>query len=210
MTVLPLSSTNGVTHQRGRAVAPRHRYTFATSGITVECHKISIAYRDAITAAILKESKALSADHPNAYPRRPTMRMEVGGEWREEELQGGEEYDAWTVKMQAWNRWAENQMGLRLMTMVALDYLILDDEAIAEEMERVTRALARQGADLPDIGIPLDGYTTEEVNRLYFLFTRCMLDPENDGQAFFLFLVGRSQPREEAVEATIATFRTPE
>lgn len=208
MTVLPLSPTNGT--QRGRTVAPHHRYTFASSGVTIECHKISPTFITAISAAILKECKARDADAPNAYPRRPTRPTLVGGEMREEEVHGGEEYDAWLAAMQTWQAWAEREMGLRVLQMVALDYLIINDSDIAEELERVRRSLARQGAEMPELGFPLDGYTPEEQNRLYFLFTRCMLDPENDGQAFFQFLVGRAQPREEAVAATIASFRSPE
>ena len=211
MTVLPITS-NGV--QRGRTVAPLHRFTFPSSGITVECHKMSPALQGALIQAIIKECKALPADAPRAYPNPPTQEVNYGTDEhpdiRVEERLGGDEVAAYQKALAQWEAWAQQEAALRLLKMVAIDYLVVNDADIAEELERTRSALARHGAELPDLGISFDGYTPEEVNRLNFLFLCCMLDQENDGQAFMRFLIGRSQPREEVVAERITSFRAPE
>lgn len=206
MTVLPLSTTNGTTPQRGRFVMPRHTFTFTSSGITVECHKVSPALFNTLLAAVAKEARA--GKHPeHPYPEVPKVKVDVAGEITEEEVLGGELYEKYQKDIRDWNDWAQNEAGLRFLTMVALDYLVLDNEGVTEEVQRMQKALQRQGADLPDLGISLEGYSEAEVARLHFLFSVCMLDPVNDGQAFMGFLIGQAQPREEAIQENIASFR---
>lgn len=211
MTVLPLSS-NGT--QRGRTVVPLHTFTFPSSGIAVQCHKMSPSLQGALLQSIIKECKALPDDDPHAYPTPPMQPINYGTEEhpdiKMEERRGGEEVEAYQQRLRAWEVWAANKSAERLLIMVALDYLVVNQDDVTAELERTSRALARQGAEMPDLGIPLDGYAPEEIDRLKFLFLCCMLDPQNDGQAFLGFLIGRSQPREEAVQDRIASFRAPE
>lgn len=214
MTVLPLSpAINGV-QRGGRNVVPLHKFTFPSSGVTVEFHKMSPTAFAAITQAITKECKALDADHPNAYPIAPTQPVNYGTKTkpdiRVEEMKGGPEYEAYLERLRLWEAWAQDELGRRVIAMIAIDYLEIDPAIVADEVERVRRALKRQGAEMPDLGFSLDAYTPEQADRLYFLFTCCMLDPQGDGQALFAFLVGRSQPREEEVATRIASFRATE
>lgn len=205
MSVADLPLHNGTT--RGRFVMPRHSFTFPSSGITVECHKIGPQLQSAITQAVIRECKeGKYPDHP--YPEPPKQMVDIGGEMVEQEALGGEQVAEYQKTLRAWGVWADQEIMVRYLVMAILDYAILDDKDISEVIERTRKALARQGADLPDLGIPLEGYSDVEINRLYYLFCVCALDPMNDGQAFFAFLVGRSHPREEAIRERIASFRT--
>jgi len=204
MTVLPLSDHQQ--RQKGRAVPPRYTYTFASSGITVQCHKVSPTAMESIGQAVRKETR--NPDHPHAFPSVPTQAIDYGnGEIRQEELPESAWDDDYKKKRREWEAWANSEVGARFVRMLICDYVEIDLEAARNEIDHFERSLKRQGAELPDLGIDTEGYTDDEILKLRYVFLCCMLDPQNDGQAFSGVMIGRSQPREEAIQDRIASFR---
>lgn len=202
MTVLPLSDHR----PKGRGVPPRYTYTFASSGITVECHKVSPAAVDAISRGVRKEAQ--NPEHEHAFPAVPTQAIDYGnGDIRQEELPESSWSDEYKTKRREWEVWAQNEAMKRFLSMLICDYIEIDLDAARAEIAHMEKSLHRQGAELPDLGIALDGYSEDEITKLRYVYTCCMLDAANDGQAFVAFMIGRSQPREEAISDRIASFR---
>lgn len=197
---------NGTSH-RGRAVVQPYRHTFPSSGITVECRKVSPTALTAFVTAIKKECQA--GQHPeHPYPEIPKVQVNVAGEMREQEVRGGELLETYLKDKQAWETWATQKAALRFLRMVAVDYMTFDAKEVTSEVAFLRRSLARDGAELPDLEMDMTGYTEAEIDRVYYLFCVCMLDQERESQALMSFLMGRSQPREEAIHDQIAAFRT--
>lgn len=201
-----LLSNGTVTPIRGRAVVQPYRFTFTSSGITVQCRKISPTVMTAFIAALRKECQR--GEHPeHPYPEVPKQTVDVAGEMVEQEVRGGDLLEQYNAQSAAWYAWANGIAGLRMLRMVAVDYIIANDEEVGAEVGFHRTALQRAGADLPDLDMDMTGYTDAEINRVYYLFCCCMLDQEKDTTAFMSFLMGRSQPREEAITDRIADFR---
>lgn len=210
MSDLPL------TQHTGRKTPARNRFTFRSSGVTVEFYKVSPLISNLINEALLRYSKELPADHPFAYPHPPTQEVDYGdGEKRHEELPETAWSDEYREQRKAWVAAFNNRAATRLMSAIVLDYVIFDPEDINEGLSRLERSLKRFGGELIDVkeGFLLDGVdiSEEEERKLQYYLGCCMLDqnPQGEGQAFMRYVFGQSQPREEAVESTIASFRTP-
>ena len=201
------SHQNGtIIPMRGRAVVPRNYFTFPSSGITVEFHKVSMTAWNAIQTAVQKEcQQGKHPDHP--YPKTPMAMVDVGGEMKLEEVRGGDKYDQYIKDLEAWNAWATQEVALRFLAMLAVDYMVVDDDQVATEVDRMRKALQRQGADLPPLGIDTTGYSEAEINRMYFLVVCCMIDQEADGMALMGFISSKALPREEAIQDRVAEFR---
>lgn len=202
MTVLPLSDHR----PKGRGVPPRYTYTFASSDITIECHKVGPSAVEAIARAVRKEAQ--QPDHTHPFPPVPTQEIDYGNDdKRQEELPESSWSDEYKTKRREWERWAEMETMQRFLAMLICDYIEVDLDAARAELDHLEASLKRQGADLPDLGFALEGYSADEQTKLRFVYTCCMLDPANDGQAFVQYMIGRSQPREEAIQDRIAAFR---
>lgn len=210
MSALPL------TQHTGRKAPARNRFTFPSSGVTVEFHKVSPLISQLISEALLRYSKGLPPDHPFAYPEEPTQPMDYGdGEIRHEKLPETAWTDEYREKRGAWITAFNNRVATRLMSAIVLDYIVFNPEDIDEGLSRLERSLKRFGGELINVqeGFLLDGVdlTEAEERKLQYYLGCCMLDqnPQGEGQAFMRYVFGQSQPREEAVDSTIASFRTP-
>ncbi len=204
MTVLPLSDHQ--VRQKGRGVPPRYTYTFASSGITIECHKVGPSALESLGRAIRKETQR--PDHPHAMPPVPTQEIDYGNDdKRQEELPESAWSDEYKAQRREWQTWVDTEVGKRFARMLICDYVEIDLDAARDEIAHLEKSLKRQGAELPDLDIDTEGYTDDEILKLRYVFMCCMLDPANDGQAFVQYMIGRSQPREEAIQDRIAAFR---
>ena len=92
------------------------------------------------------------------------------------------------------------------MRYVAVNAMIIDDmEAMRQEVARVRRAFEREGWTLPWY----DQYNNDENDRIVYLMHVCF-GSDIDMQEFYTYLIRRTVPSEEGVQAHIATFRPAE
>lgn len=199
MTLTNTQPLNGVVRQRGRAVPAAMTYTFKDTGITVQMHRISPMTLQHLNAAILKECKALPADHAHVYPKPPVQMVAVGG--GEPIPQVHDEDPDYLKALAEWQAWSAGETSDRMIRMMAIDYLIVDDNEIRPRVEQVRRMLRREGVPLDEP--EGDDYTQEDRNRIVYLRHVC-LGSSDDLREFSLFLSQRTQPSEEAIQDAVA------
>lgn len=199
MTAIESPPLNGVVRQRGRAVPAPMTYTFKDTGITVQMHRMSPMTLNHLNSAILKECKALPPDHEHAYPKPPVQMVAVGG--GEPIPQVHDEDPAYIKALAEWQAWSQSETSDRMIRMMAIDYLVVNDDEIQPRVDQVRRMLRREGVPLDEpIG---DEYTQEDRNRIVYLRHVCLGSTE-DLREFSLFLSQRTQPSEEAIQDAVA------
>ncbi len=199
MTLTDTAPLNGTVRQRGRSVPSAMTYTFKDTGITVQMHRISPMTIQHLSAAILKECKALPPEHEHAYPQPPVQMVEVGG--GKPIPQVHDDDPDYLRKLAEWQAWSSNETSERMLRMMAIDYLIVDDTEIRPRVEQVRRMLRREGVPLDE---PMgDDYTQEDRNRIIYLRHVCLGSAE-DLSEFSRFLSQRTQPSEEAIQDAVA------
>jgi hypothetical protein len=203
-----LASTNGVTH--GRVVSPLNSFTVPSSGITLTYHKVSPIVIGSIRQAVEKETRQEGHAHP--CPAPPTAAVDYGeGVIKQEALPESAWDDTYRTQKAQWEEWVGGEAGNRYIRMLILRYIVFspdDLRAMTEEVEILRSALEDVGSAMPDISVDPATLTAEEQTKLYFIFGCCFINPFADSQAFMAHVVGKSQPREEAVADRIAAFRT--
>lgn len=198
-----LAPTNGVTHTRGRQVPALLTYTFRDSDITVQMHKMSPMTINQIRIAVRRQCRTLPPDHEHAYPHPPVQLVAVGGgEPTPQENTGDPQY---VQALADWESWANGEVSKRLMRLAAVEYLVVDDAAIADTVERIRRMFARDGIPLDESG--MEQYDQAERNRVIYLEHVCYGSPD-DMAAFANFLARGTRPTEEQIADATATFRT--
>lgn len=206
MSVIDLPVTNGVV-RRGRAVPTLLSYTFQDSGVTVQMHKMSPMTVQHINAAVTRECKALPPEHEHAYPQPPTQLIAVGGGEPIPQVNDGDvDYQR---TLAAWQQWAAMEVSRRLMRIVALDYMEVDEGAIKEVVSYKRRMFKREGIPLDESEMPEERYTDAERDRVVYLEHVCY-GSDTDMQEFAQFLMHRTQPQEAQIGDAIAAFRTAE
>lgn len=206
MTIIDLPVTNGVTQYRGRgrAVPARLVYTFQDSGVTVEMNKMSPMTVTHLKAEVTRECEAHPPGHPHAKPQVPVQLVAVGGgEPIPQTNEGDTEYKN---ALAEWDAWANAEISRRLLRITALDYLIIDDDAIVGEVDRKRRMFVREGIPLDESDMPEDRYTDAERNRIVYLNHICF-GSDKDIQEFSMYLMHRTQPQEAGIGDAIAAFR---
>jgi hypothetical protein len=186
----------------GRYVKPLPFYTFRSSGLSVQVRRISPSTGTLLMQGIIKECKALPEGHEHVYPKPPVYDTEVGPEPNENDAD-------FIAAKTLWLAWAEQEAATRLLRLIAADYVSVPAEVVTEALERLQRSLRREGAELEPMPIDMERYSQDEADRMQYLFSCCMLDPQRDGQDFLQFVFGQSQPQEEQIQAYQATFQSP-